>query len=87
MTEIRKADLHCHSLYSDGSCRPKELVDMAADHGFWGLSITDHDSTAGLEAVQALAASHPEMRLVPGLEMSAEGDLECHLLGYFVGHV
>ena len=48
------------------------------------LSVTDHDSTAGLEAIQPLAAPHPEMRLIPGLEMSAEGELHCHLLGYFV---
>jgi len=31
-----------------------------------------------------MAAAHPEIRLIPGLEMSAEGELYCHLLGYFV---
>ena len=48
------------------------------------LSITDHDSTAGLEAVQTLALAHPEIRLIPGIEMSAEGEHYCHLLGYFI---
>ena len=46
--------------------------------------MTDHDSTAGLEAIQPLLAQHPEIRLIPGLEMSAEGELYCHLLAYFV---
>jgi predicted metal-dependent phosphoesterase TrpH len=48
------------------------------------LSVTDHDSTAGLEAIRPLLAQHPEIRLIPGIEMSAEGELYCHLLAYFV---
>jgi len=48
------------------------------------LSITDHDSTEGLVATRLLQVAHPEMRVIPGIEMSAEGDIYCHLLGYFV---
>ena len=31
-----------------------------------------------------LLPSHPEIRIIPGIETSAEGELYCHLLGYFV---
>jgi len=48
------------------------------------LSLTDHDSTAGLEILLPQLASHPEIRIIPGIEMSAEGENYCHLLGYFI---
>jgi predicted metal-dependent phosphoesterase TrpH len=48
------------------------------------LSITDHDSLEGYKATKALQAAHPEIRVIPGIEMSAEGKIYCHLLGYFI---
>jgi predicted metal-dependent phosphoesterase TrpH len=48
------------------------------------LAITDHDSTAGYEAVLPLQKQAPQLRLIPAIEMSAEGELGCHLLGYFI---
>jgi predicted metal-dependent phosphoesterase TrpH len=77
-------DLHTHTTASDGTLSPAALFSKALELKIRVLSITDHDSTAGLEAVQPLASAHPEMRIIPGLEMSAEGELYCHLLGYFV---
>jgi predicted metal-dependent phosphoesterase TrpH len=45
------------------------------------LSITDHDSTEGLE--QALQLPLPaDMQLMPGIEISAGGETSCHILGY-----
>ena len=82
MTETRKADLHCHSLYSDGSCRPAELVDMAAARGFFGLSITDHDSLEAFDEASDYAAAH-SIVLFPGVEISAQFQGESvHVLGY-----
>src|SRR5207302_5162002 len=63
---------------------PAALFQKACELKLRVLSLTDHDSTAGLEALEPLARQHPEIRLIPGLEMSAEGELTCHLLGYFV---
>ena len=63
---------------------PSELFEKALELQIKILAITDHDSTEGFSSLQALAASHPEIRLVPGLEVSAEGEMHCHLLGYFV---
>jgi 3',5'-nucleoside bisphosphate phosphatase len=77
-------DLHTHTTASDGTLSPSALFSKALELKIRVLSITDHDSTAGLEAIQPLLAAHPEIRVIPGLEMSAEGELPCHLLAYFV---
>src|SRR5690349_8813822 len=63
---------------------PEALFSKALELGIRTLSITDHDSTAGWNDVQPLAQAHPELRLITGVEMSAEGELHCHLLGYFI---
>ncbi len=77
-------DLHTHTTASDGTLSPAALFSKALELNIRVLSVTDHDSTAGLEAIQPLLPKHPEIRLIPGLEMSAEGELYCHLLAYFV---
>lgn len=38
-----KANLHCHSVVSDGKKTPYELKEMYKAHGYSILSITDHD--------------------------------------------
>ena len=42
-------DLHCHSLASDGSYSPKELIKMAENLNITHLALTDHDTTAGIK--------------------------------------
>ncbi len=39
-----RADLHCHSYFSDGVCAPSELVAMAKVQGVELFALTDHDS-------------------------------------------
>ena len=63
------ADLHCHSTASDGTLLPKEVVTRAADNGVEMLSLTDHDTTAGLDEAY-LAAQEKHIRLIPGIELS-----------------
>ena len=41
-------DLHMHSIYSDGSYTPEELVICARQKGLSASSLTDHDTTDGL---------------------------------------
>lgn len=38
-----KANLHCHSTYSDGKLTPEELKEAYRSHGYDILAITDHD--------------------------------------------
>ena len=67
-----KADLHNHSYYSDGVLSPSEVVTLAYEAGCDLFSLTDHDTTNGLnEAVDA--AANLSMDLVAGVEISAFG--------------
>jgi predicted metal-dependent phosphoesterase TrpH len=64
---------------------PSEVVRLARDAGIGILSLTDHDTTAGL-AEAASAARAEGVEFVPGIEIScALGDEDVHLLGYFIG--
>ncbi len=63
---------------------PRELFEKALELKIRVLSITDHDSTEGLASLQGDLAAHPEIRVIPGIELSAEGELACHILGYFI---
>lgn len=40
-----KANLHCHSVHSDGNLTPQELKDAYKAHGYRVLCITDHETT------------------------------------------
>lgn len=81
-----RVDLHTHTTASDGTLDPLDLFDKAAALGLQVLAVTDHDSTAGYEAVLAQSQRHPSLRVLPAIEMNAEGELSCHLLGYFIDH-
>lgn len=64
-------DLHLHSQASDGRLEPGELVRHAHRCGVRLMSLTDHDTTAGLAAAAA-AARDLGMAFVPGIELSAD---------------
>ncbi|PSQ74701.1 MAG: hypothetical protein BRD34_00115 [Bacteroidetes bacterium QH_6_64_77] len=81
-SETAYADLHTHTHCSDGTLPPDALVRRAAERDVRVLSVTDHDTTAGLEAARAAAQTH-DIRLVNGVELSVEVDNHSvHLLGY-----
>lgn len=76
-------DLHCHSIFSDGTCTPEELVGSAEQAGLTALALTDHDTTAGLDRFMA-AGEAVSIETVAGIELSAEfGRTPLHILGYF----
>jgi len=77
-------DLHSHSLASDGQFPPAEVAARARAAGCAVWALCDHDTVAGLEAA-AEAARQVNVRLVPGIELSAFLERhEIHLLGHFV---
>ena len=78
-------DLHLHTTASDGRLSPSELVKLAAHQGLKQISISDHDSTEGLAEAFEEAQKFPELRIIPGIELSTDipGD-EIHMLGYFI---
>lgn len=76
------ADLHVHSSGSDGLFPPAEVVALAASKGFSALSISDHDTVAGLPEGFAAAAKQG-IELLAGVELSTDLDrVEVHILGY-----
>ena len=84
----RLIDLHSHTIASDGSLRPEELVDLAARTGLAALAITDHDTFAGYDEAFPFAR-RAGLDLVRGIELNsrlllARGELRfLHLLAYW----
>lgn len=76
-----KIDLHLHTTASDGTDTPSEVVRIAFEKGFEAIAVTDHDSMNGVEEA-AQAASALGMKMIPGVEISATGEREVHVLGY-----
>ncbi|KAE9041047.1 hypothetical protein PR002_g4652 [Phytophthora rubi] len=77
-------DFHLHSVCSDGKLKPSEVIAKAAANGVTYMSLTDHDTMAGVG--EAIAAAQQLGVLVfPGVEISAEvkGGENLHILGYF----
>ena len=78
-------DLHMHTTASDGRLTPTELVQLAASKGLQTISVSDHDTTAGLVEAQRAVDTIPGMRLIPGVELSCDvPGGEVHMLGYFM---
>ncbi len=80
---VGRVDLHAHSKASDGMYTPSEVVNRAARNGVRMLSLTDHDTLAGLEEA-AQAAKQQGMTFIPGVELSTEGKKQVHILAYGV---
>ena len=78
-----RCDLHTHSVFSDGTYTPAQLVEQAKRLGLI-IALTDHNTVAGLpEFTQA--ARELGVTAVPGVEISTEHNgHELHLLGLFV---
>jgi 3',5'-nucleoside bisphosphate phosphatase len=76
-------DLHLHTTASDGRLTPSSLVALAARAGLRVISVTDHDTVAGLAEAREAAGVHG-VRLVSGIEMTAvDVGRDVHVLGYF----
>jgi len=74
-------DLHSHSIFSDGTNTPEELVALAEQGGLSALALTDHDTTDGLPRFMA-AGANSSVQTVSGIELSAEfGEVTLHILG------
>ena len=76
-------DLHTHSVYSDGSFTPAEII-AEAKRGGLAVALTDHNTVSGLPEFMA-EAGRQGVTAVPGIEFSTVyHGKELHLLGLFV---
>ena len=80
-----RANLHLHTIYSDGELPPVEIVAAHAAAAFEVIALTDHDTLAGIDALGGLEGHG--LRMISGVELSIEdeprrGLVDAHLLGY-----
>ncbi len=77
-------DLHTHSIFSDGSCTPAEIVEGAMRAGLSAVALTDHNTVDGLPDFLR-AAEGKDIEIVLGNEFSADyNGTELHILGLFI---
>ena len=79
-------DLHIHTTASDGTDSPEAVVALAAEKGFSIIAITDHDTMRGVPEAVAAGEKYG-VRVIGGVEISAGGQTEVHVLGYGVRDV
>lgn len=81
---LKTCDLHTHSVYSDGTFTPAELIDGAIAAGLSAIAMTDHNTVSGLNEFIAAGEGKP-IELVPGVEFTtADNGIELHILGLFI---
>ena len=74
-----KPDLHMHSTMSDGVRTPEELYAYCESLGLSHMSLTDHDTYAGLDHLDRM---NGHVQTIPGVELSLKPMRSFHLLVY-----
>ena len=84
MVNINFCDLHTHSVFSDGTLTPTELIDEALSKNLAAIALCDHNTVDGLPEFLS-AAKEKDITAVPGAEFSVDyNGTELHLLGLFL---
>lgn len=79
-----EVDMHIHTIASDGTFTPEEVVKRAKSFGMKTIAITDHDTVDGLTEGKK-TADEVGIEFIQGIEISCNVDnLEVHILGYFL---
>jgi len=81
---MKLCDLHLHTIYSDSTYTPQQLVEQASKAQVKVIAVCDHDTVSGIKPV--IEAARPfEIEVIPAIELTAEYDgLEIHILGYLI---
>ena len=80
---MKKADLHIHSSYSDGSDDIFDLVEKIKNAKIDIFALTDHDTIEGV--IKLSNYDFKEIRFIKGVELTCKlNDIKCHILGYGV---
>ena len=79
-------DLHFHSIYSDGTYTPEELLCYAKEKELSAVSLTDHDTIKGLERAEK-QSEKLGIRFINGVEINSccyvrNRLINIHVLGY-----
>ena len=81
-----KADLHSHSVYSDGKYTVEELIKHAKENGIDVIALTDHDTVLGDDELEKYGAMY-NVKVIKGIELSCryQGEM-IHIVGLFKGN-
>ena len=81
MSSILNADLHCHSVVSDGTLTPEALAARAKANGVELWALTDHDEIGGQHRAAA-AAREQGLKYLTGTEISVTfASTTVHIVG------
>lgn len=81
---MKTCDLHTHSIFSDGTLSPAELVALAEETGLSAIALTDHNTVLGLKDF-IKAGEAASVTTVPGCEFTTEyHGKEIHIVGLFI---
>ena len=79
-----QVDMHIHTVESDGTLTPEEIIKRGMKNNVTAIAITDHDTVAGIEE-GIKYSKYYGMEFIPGIEISCnEQNLEVHILGYYL---
>ncbi len=68
----KRADLHLHTSYSDGSVSPEEMVELGLLAGMNAIAITDHDIIESSDrAMNYVSRNRLPIEVVRGMEVSS----------------
>ena len=78
---MKKADLHIHSNFSDGSDSIEELVGKINVSKLDVFALTDHDTFEGVIELEKYKLNG--VKFIKGIELTCKTkDVKCHILGY-----
>ena len=86
MDHLLNADLHCHSVFSDGTLAPEVLARRARANGVGLWALTDHDEIGGID--QALSSARAiGLPFLTGVEISVTfAGATVHIIGLGFDH-
>lgn len=77
------ADLHLHTMASDGTCLVADRCQQAHEIGLDAIAVTDHDTIA--DDVNQRVLHHGNLEIITGVEVRADIlDTKVELIGYYI---
>lgn len=77
---LKKEDLHMHSIHSDGSNTPEELIERSIKQNTTTIALTDHDNIEGSKEIIRL--NNGRLYIYSGVELTIKANKgRFHLLG------
>lgn len=83
---MKFADLHLHTIFSDGTYTPEELILQSIKAGLSCIAVADHDTVEAVGPCMEIGREKG-IEVLPGIELSTEYEgFEVHILGYLIDY-